>query len=148
MKTETIKELVKAALHDAEVYSDVGSGNREITRCSGCNQIADGWGCGAYIEHTDDCPYPKKVHAIAELQKWAETPTLNTYHSTFSGHWLRGDAIVVAESPKVAADMLNLHLVSVGLLQRRTTDKPVEAKNIRLLDLTKPCLEIIDDGNY
>ena len=70
---QQVKQAIRAAFHEASIETFLGSYNREMTKCTGCNNQADGWN-NDVGKHEPGCPYPVKVAAIAALEEWAATP--------------------------------------------------------------------------
>lgn len=67
------------------------------------------------------------------------------YNNTFEGHYPVGvAAVVIAQNPEIAADMLNEHLKSIGLEQ----EDPVVAAQMTRITTATPKVVILNDGNY
>jgi len=64
-------------------------------------------------------------------------------NTAFNGHWPVGtSAIIIAEDKTQAVKLLDRALINCGLSQK------VYKKDMVELDITKPQVEILQDGNY
>lgn len=73
-------------------------------------------------------------------------PKLNVYSTSFHGHYINGESVIVAESIKDAVDMINTELKSMNLSvpNRRL----VVETDIVLVDIKKAGVHILCDGDY
>jgi len=74
------------------------------------------------------------------------TSTLKTYRlNSFFGHYLRGCAVIVAETPEQALQLLRIELDSQMLLGRNAD---LNVEDMVEVDTSLPMVDILFDGNY
>jgi len=97
-----------------------------------------------------------KMEARAELYlSWyhnsikkteAKTLTLKTYRvSSFSGYYLGGYAVIVAETPEQALELLKVELDSRMLLEKNCY---LKVEDMVEVNTSVPMVDILSDGDY
>jgi len=147
-----MKDLVAYVLDDFpdELICYSGSFYTHMTKCPGCKNVSEDWVSDEEFEsktgHKKDCEYIKRKEAKNSLLKWTKTPVLKTYQiNSFSGHYLGGCAVVVAENQEQAFQLLKAELDSRMLLGRNAD---LKVEDMVEVNTSLPMVDILFDGNY